>query len=264
MTFSLENRDVELRSGSGDRDGWQAYVPKLGVSGALALSGKHPGSIEIQPTRASGRVGSLELRTLLGARLRIAEFDPERKHTRFSGDVSVGPAELEAGSERVEGWWAHIALGSGLVTASNNLDLSALFQADLRDATPGLAVLESRGSLPALLADNIPREKIAVTGIVQRRCRLTDFVITRASSGPLNVRGRLHSTTDSTRAALLLRVNGLEAISAGLTLAPSGTGVSALAGDDWLNEHKAALDEAARKVLDSPCPEPPGVCSEGS
>jgi hypothetical protein len=199
----------------------------------------------------------------VSAHFQLAELDVARKHSRFSANVRVGPADLNAGDQRVSDWWANVALGSGLVTAGTNLDLSAMFQAELRDATPGMALLAERGSLPKFIAQNLPLEKLEVTGILQRRCRLTDFLITRASGGPLSVRGRLHSTSDSTRAALLLRVNGLEAISAGLSLAPEGTDVTPLAGDDWLREHRDKLDLKAREILESPCAEPPSTCEEG-
>jgi hypothetical protein len=264
LAFAVRNRRVHLTSGQRDTNGWEARAPKLDTSGEITLSTKHPGHVSIEIPKLTGRIGGTHVASRVRTYMKLAELDLDRKHARFSADVRLGPVEVDSGTEKVRDWWAHIALGSGLVTAGTNLDLSAMFQAHLRDATPALAVLEERDAVPDLIARNLKLEKLEVTGIVQRRCRLTDFLITQASGGPLSARGRLHSTTDATRAALLLRVNGLEAISAGVALSPRGTDITPFAGDGWLREQRDAIDAAASRVLKGPCLPTPGTCGESA
>ncbi|HET9931409.1 MAG TPA: hypothetical protein VFQ35_12000, partial [Polyangiaceae bacterium] len=264
LSFSLKNRDVSLASGTGKKSGWDASLPNLGVTGKLALGDKNAGWIEIALDRLQGRIGGSRVASRLQAHVKVAELDIARKHSRFSADVELGPADVQTESDHVRDWWARIALGSALVSVQRNLDLSAIFRANLRDATPGLAVLADSGSVPDLIARNLKLEQLEVTGILQRRCRLTDFIITQASGGPLSARGRLDSTSEVTRAALLLRVNGLEAISAGVALGPDGTGVTPLAGDDWLREEREKMERAAREVLEGPCASEHGACGDDS
>ncbi len=264
LSFALKNRTLSLASGRGAKSGWDATLPNLNVTGKLTLAEKNAGWVEVGLDRLQGRIGGSRIASRLRAHIKVAELDLTRKHSRFSADVELGPADVQTESERVSDWWARIALGSALVSAERNLDLSAMFRANLRDATPGLAVLAENGSVPDLIARNLKLEQLQVIGILQRRCRLTDFIITQASGGPISARGRLNSTTDSTRAALLLRVNGLEAISAGVALGPDGTGVTPLAGDDWLREEREKVEAAARKVLQGPCASPNGACGGDS
>lgn len=264
LSFELRMRNAHLHSGKSDKNGWEVSFPALVWRGEVLLTSKHPGHAELEARRLSGRIGDTRIASRLAAKFQLSELDLERKHSRFSANVELGPADVKTEQRSIKDWWARIRLGSGLVSAGTNLDLSAIFQADLRDATPGVAMLAERDAIPDIIARNLELERLSVTGIVQRRCRLTDFLITRASGGPLSARGRLHSTTDATRAALLLRVNGLEAISAGVSLGPQGSDITPLAGDDWLNESKQRLDTAAREILEAPCPPSPGVCSDAS
>lgn len=264
LSFSLKNRKLALASGRGAKSGWEATLPNLSVTGKLALAEKNAGWVEVALDRLQGRIGGSRVASRLRAHVKVAELDLARKHSRFSADVELGPADVQTESEHVRDWWARISLGSALISAERNLDLSAIFRANLRDATPGLAVLAESGSVPDIIARNLKLEQLQVTGILQRRCRLTDFIITQASGGPISARGRLNSTTDTTRAALLLRVNGLEAISAGVALGPDGTGITPLAGDDWLREEREKLEQATREVLEGPCSSPSGACGDDS
>ncbi len=260
LEFDVAGSGIQVQSSQSQQAGWQARLPKFSWKGQLSGGASGSGSGRLLAPRATARIGSARLAADVDAQIHVSRLDVERRQTHFAGTVSVRRADVKAGSERVEDWWAKIRVDSGLLAVSRNLDLSAPFHADLRDATPALAILAAGGKVSSWLTELVPLREIAVTGIAQRRCQLTDLLVTQASGGPLSGRGRLHSTSDAVRAAFLLRLEGLEALSAGVALGEAGTDIAPLVGDDWLKEHSSELDRRAKTALNSPCPSPPAEC----
>lgn len=263
VSFSTRATGVSLQSGANDRTGWDAQIPSLVLTGDLNGKKVMAGKLALSAPDAKARIGGTKLKTDFSALTALKSVDIARREARFSGMFSVSNARLTAGEEQIKGWWANISADSGLLVARDNVDLSLPFQAALRDAQPGLALLAAKGSLPSLIVDALPLRELAVTGTVQRKCRVTNFRFTQASGGPLLGRGLLNSTSDAVRGAFLVRLADLQAISAGVELGANAGGVSLLAGDDWLQERTRALDERVKQTLAQPCPTPPAECSGG-
>jgi hypothetical protein len=266
LDLALHAHQVTLKSGTAVDQGWQTEIPKLVVSTKLAVDDKVSGTFALSAPKNRTRIGATQLQTDFAARTVLRAVDLERREARFSGEFSVSNARLASKKQRIEGWWANIHADSALLIARDNIDLSLPFRAELRDGQPGMAILVEKGSFPALIADAVPLDSVAVVGTVQRRCRLTNIRFTEARGGPLLGRGLLNSTSDRVRGAFLLRLDALRAVSAGVALDSrdsAESGVSMLAGDDWLRERTQILDADTRRILEAPCPTPPSECSAG-
>ncbi|HEY8946921.1 MAG TPA: hypothetical protein VIM73_21910, partial [Polyangiaceae bacterium] len=261
VTFGARTFDVRLRSGTSPVHGWEASVPALDFEGHVQSGQKLSGALEVRADQARGRIGRTSLATALESKLRVSAFSPERAEGRFEGDVQLTNTSVSTGERRVEDWWARIQLGSALLRAGQNLDLSALFRADLRDATPGLVALSAEDALPDWLVTVLPLRELKVEGTVNRRCRLTDFTFVSAEGGPLVANGRVQSEPEGASGALLVRLADLELVSAGIAFDPKGTDVTLLAGDTWLGARAREFDSSAREVVERPCPEIPDECS---
>jgi hypothetical protein len=264
LDFSTHVTQAALTSGANEGAGWEAKIPELLLSGTMVASEKLSGTLSLSAKRTAARIGHTKMQTDFDAATALSAIDLRRREARFSGKFSFENARLSAGHERIEGWWANIHADSALLIARENVDLSVPFRAELRDGRPGMAILAAEGSVPSFVADSLPLRQLAVTGTVQRRCRLTNFRFTQASGGPLIGRGLLNSTSDAVRGAFLVRLDALKALSAGVEVAPSDTGVSIFAGDDWLRERTKALEDMVRRALDEPCTTPPAECSAES
>lgn len=262
LAVVIDAANVDLRSGQRAEQGWQASFTKLSANANVKLDEGWSGRATVQIPKARARIGQSRVSADLSARIELASLDLDRKLARFGTQIDVRRGHLETADNSVKDWWARIRLNSGSAQAARNLDVSTLFEADLRDATPALAILAQQGSLPSILTGLVPLRELELIGMLNRRCRLTDFQFTRASGGPLSARGRLQSTTSSLRSAVLVRLSGLEAVSAGVLLSPNGAEVSMLAGDDWLKTHTTELDTIASRAIHSPCPAPPETCGE--
>lgn len=261
MQFSVRTTDLKLRSGSSPVHGWEARAPALRLDAGLRGHRKLTGELSIQAPSASGRIGRTRLNSSLRAKLQVTQVDLDRREGRLQGEVQLADTHVQAGDERVEDWWARIQINSALLRAADNLDVSSLFRAELRDATPGLAALSAEGELPGWLVSVLPLRELDVQGSVNRRCRLTDIHFTSAEGGPLTARGRLQSKPEGASGAFLVRLSSLEAISTGIRFGPTTTKVEILAGNDWLQATLDDFDVTARQIVESPCEPAPSECS---
>jgi hypothetical protein len=252
--------DADMRSGQGASQGWEAKIPDLKLDATAELGESVSGSLKLQLPHASGRIGAIRLSTSISAEVPNLTFEGDPKALHIAGRFRLNDMQMGVGARRVEGWWAEINATSGLLTFRNNLDVSANFQARLRDATPALAILEGDAKIPSWLADVVPLRQLQTEGDVERRCRLTDIQFTQATGGPLMAHGRLQTTSDDIRGAFLVRLAAVKLLSLGVKVGPPDTGVSPLVGDGWLHEHLGLLGFQARRLLSNPCHSSPQHC----
>jgi hypothetical protein len=252
---------VRLESGPGGSAGWDAEVPELRSRATLEVARDVRGSVTLTSKTAKSRVGRTHVTTALEADLRLSGLDLTRREGHLDGEVRLDDTSVRAGVQSVKNWWARVEVGSALIRAQNNLDISTLFRASLRDATPGLVALSAEDALPSWLVSLLPLRELEVQGTLNRRCRLTDIQFTHAEGGPLEGSGRLQSTSDSVRGAFLVEFADLGAISAGIGFDPKSTRVKLFAGQSWLEERGSALDASVRELLEAPCPPAPNACS---
>lgn len=260
LAFAARTRDVRLRSGASPISGWDARVPALRVAGQLAMGQKMEGTLKVQTSDGEGRIGRTHLETDLRADLRVTSLDLRRSEARVSGDVHLSDTTVRAGDDAVQAWWARIGVDGALVSVRENVDLSTMFHAELRDATPGLVALSAEDAIPDWLVTLLPLRELDVKGSVNRRCRLTDIRFTSAEGGPLLGNGRLQSISEEVRGAFLVRLSSIEAVSAGIGFTPGGTDVKLLAGDSWLEGRLSGLDASAEETLGQPCVPAPSEC----
>ena len=149
--------------------------------------------------------------------------------------------------------------------AAENLEVGGTFRADLRDATPGLAILSEQGSLPKWVASAFPLRDLSVTGSLARRCRLTDIHLVNLSGGPAVARGRLQSVPDGFQGALLMRVAGFQAVSAvGLDFRREPYPRRLVRGRwPWLARWTQSFDRQSDNAVKLVCPPDPNLCTEG-
>jgi hypothetical protein len=261
--LDLTLRNASLQSGGGGTKGWAASVPELEVQASLARKAdKFSGSARLNAPAARGRIGATRLTTDLDAQFEMDNLNLAASTVHGSGAVHVRNAALPNVPEPVSNWWANVKLDSLFARAQENLELGGTFRADLRDATPGLAVLAQQGSLPAWVASAFPLRGLSATGSLARRCRLTDIHLVQLEGGPAVGRGRLQSVPDGFQGALLLRVAGLGALSAGLDFDAEHTNFGLFAGDDWLSRFNRSFDRQSDNAVKLQCPPDPNRCTE--
>jgi hypothetical protein len=264
-SLDLTLRNASLQSGAGGALGWATSVPALDLQATLARqAGKLSGTANLRAPAAKGRIGGTHLSTDLVANFKLAGLDLRASSAYGSGAVHLRNTALLNVPEPVSDWWADIRLDSIVGRAEQNLELSGTFRADLRDATPGLSVLASQGSLPHWVASVFPLRGLSVTGSLARRCRLTDIHLVRMSGGPALARGRLQSLPDGFQGALLLRLAGLEAISAGLDFDAEHTHFGLFRTDAWLARENLTFDRKSADAVGLSCPPDRNLCSEPS
>ena len=262
-SLDLSLRNATLVSGGGGVKGWAATVPALDLRAELTQkAGKLSGKADLSAADARGRIGATRLSTDLSAQFDLDELNLAARTAHGSGAVHVRNAALPNVADPVSKWWADIKLDSLFGRAEHNLELGGTFRADLRDATPGLAVLASQGSLPKWVASAFPLNGLSVTGSLARRCRLTDIHLVNLSGGPALARGRLQSVPDGFQGALLLRVAGLQAVSAGLDFNANETHFGMFDGDAWLSRFDKYFDRQSDKALNLACPPDTNTCTE--
>lgn len=262
-SFDVTLRNASLQSGGGGDKGWAANVPTLGVHAVLARkAGKLSGSARLDAPAARGRIGATRLSTDLSADFKVDTLDLKASTAHGSGAVHVRNAALPNVPEPVSDWWADIKLDSLFGRAEKNLELGGTFRAELRDATPGLAVLASQGSLPKWVASAFPLRGLSVTGSMARRCRLTDIHLVQLAGGPALARGRLQSLPDGFQGALLLRLSGFQAVSAGLDFDAQHTNFGLFNGDEWLSRFERSFDRKSDNAVKLACPPDPSTCTE--
>jgi hypothetical protein len=261
--FDLSLRNATLKSGLGDGKGWAANVPALEVAAVLARkAGKFSGTARLHAPAARGRIGSTRVSTDLDADFTVDTLDLAASTLHGSGAVHVRNGALPNAPEPISKWWADVKLDSLFARAQKNLELGGTFRANLRDATPGLAVLSSQGSLPAWVSSAFPLRDLSITGSLARRCRLTDIHLVQVSGGPALARGRLQSLPDGFQGALLLRLAAFKALSAGLEFDAQHTHVGMFDGDDWLARFNQRFDQKSENAVSMLCPPDPNSCTE--
>ncbi|HEY4104884.1 MAG TPA: hypothetical protein VGM44_13385 [Polyangiaceae bacterium] len=259
--LDLSLRHATIQSGLGGKNGWSANVPEISVVARVARkSGKLSALAEVSAERAAARIGATALETDLDAKLDLDRLDLNARTAHATGDVRIRHASLPNAPEPVKDWWADVHLDSLHGHAEQNLELGGMFRARLRDATPALAVLANRGSLPKWVPSAFPLRDFSITGSIARRCRLTDIRLVELSGGPALARGRLQSLPDGFQGALLLRLAGFQAISAGLEFDSEHTHVGLFDGDDWLARYEHFFDRKAENATKLACPPDPEKC----
>jgi hypothetical protein len=262
-TVNVSLRHTSMQSGSGKKEGWAARMPELDVAAQLLRrDGKLSGEAKLSAKEAQGRIGETTLKTDLSADLQVSSLDLVGKRANATGSVHLRNASLPNVADPVSNWWADVKLDSLFGHAAENLELGGTFRASLRDATPGLAVLAEQGSLPKWVASAFPLRGLSVTGSLARRCRLTDIHLVNVSGGPALARGRLQSVPAGFQGAVLMRLAGLTAISAGLEFDSQHTSFGMFDGDDWLAGHNKKLDRESDKAVKLECPPDPDRCNE--
>jgi hypothetical protein len=262
-TVDLSLRNAAIQSGGGGKTGWWASAPVLDIAAEIARKqGKLAGSAQVTTGGAQGRIGATRLSTDLQATLKVDALDLAARTAHSSGSVHLRNVALPNAPEPVSKWWADVQLDSLYGHADQNLELGGTFRAQLRDATPGLAVLASEGSLPKWIPSAFPLRGLSVTGSLARRCRLTDIHLVELSGGPAVARGRLQSVPDGFQGALLLRLAGFQAISAGLDFDADHTHVGLFDGDTWLAQLNQTFDRKSDEAVKLACPSDRNVCTE--
>jgi hypothetical protein len=263
--LNLSFRNASLQSGASAKKGWAAKVAKLDLETRLAQrEGKMSATAAVKVEGARGRIGQTRVNTDLDADLILDGLDLVARTAHSSGAVHVRNAALPDVADPVSDWWADVSLDSLYGHAAENLELGGTFQANLRDATPGLAILGEQGSLPKWVASAFPLRDLSVTGSFARRCRLTDIHLVRLGGGPAVARGRLQSVPDGFQGALLIRLAALKAVSAGLDFDANHTHVGLFDGDAWLERWSQSFDRQSDDAVKLVCPPDPNLCTEGN
>jgi hypothetical protein len=253
--FELSLRHAMIRSGNGGKTGWSARVPAIEIAANVARrGGKLSALAQLNAERAAARIGATKVETDLAAKLDLDALDLDARTAHATGDVKIRHASLPNAPEPVKDWWADVHLDSLHGHAAQNLELGGMFRARLRDATPALAVLANEGSLPKWVPSAFPLRDFSITGSIARRCRLTDIRLVELSGGPAIARGRLQSLPDGFQGALLLKLAGFQAISAGLDFDSEHTHVGLFDGDAWLARFDQFFDRKAENATKLACP----------
>jgi hypothetical protein len=261
--LNLSFRNASLQSGASGKQGWSAKAPALDVEARLAQrEGKMSATAALKVEGARGRIGQTRVNTDLDADLKLDNLDLVARTAHASGAVHVRNAALPGVADPVSSWWADVNLDSLYGHAGENLELGGTFRANLRDATPGLAILAEQGSLPKWIASAFPLRDLSVTGSLARRCRLTDIHLVQLSGGPAVARGRLQSVPDGFQGALLMRVAGLQVVSAGLDFDANHTHVGLFDGDAWLARWSQSFDHQSDDAVKLVCPPDPDLCTD--
>ena len=261
--IDVKLRNASLQSGAGGGKGWAANVSALDVRALLARrAGKLSGSAHLSAPAARGRIGSTRVSTDLDANFALDTLDLNASTMHGSGAVHLRNAAMPNAPDPISNWWADVKLDSLFGRAQKNLELGGTFRANLRDATPGLAVLSAQGELPKWVVSAFPLRELSATGSLARRCRLTDIHLVQLAGGPAVARGRLQSLPDGFQGALLMRLAGFEAISAGLDFDAQHTHFGMFHGDDWLSRLNQSFDQKSENAVSLACPPDPNTCTE--
>jgi hypothetical protein len=249
---------VRMKSGGGAPKRWDAQIPEATMDGSLALAGGWlDGPVEIKVKRVQASIGKVSMKADVRARLRIAGADLAERSGTVSGVVDIQKASLWNGDRRVEDWWAKLGVSPTRIVATQNLDIDGRVSARFRDGLPGLLALSETDQIPSFLPAMLPLHGLVGTLRVRRHCQLTDIGMSQIQGGPLVASGRIQSVPGETRGAVLVRLAGLDLVSAGVSLGEHGDGFSMFAGDTWLHKHLAGLDAHLASATVEPCEPPP-------
>ena len=246
LAVGLGAEQAELRGPLPER-ALRAGAKSLKLSAELAAEGSEArGSLQLAAKSARGRLGKSPFSADLDAKLALPSIDLEQRSARGSGRLSVRNGALRAGSYAVAGWWADVNLGGAELSFARGVRARTAFDTKLRDGAPLLTVLAAEGELPRWVERILPLNEIEVSGQLSHRCHVTELLIPQASGGLLEGSGRLVGTKGGTQAAFLLQLEALNPLSAGVSMGTDDSGVSPLAGEDWLDEHVSRLVATAR------------------
>ena len=263
--LDLSFRHAAIQSGDGTKTGWSALARELDVTAELRRKdGKFTGTAQMSTQTAQGRIGMTRLSADVQAAFKVDSLDLALRTAHASGAVRLRNVALPNAPEPVSKWWADVQVDSLYGHAAQNLELGGTFRAQLRDATPGLAVLASEGSLPKWIPSAFPLRGLTVIGSMARRCRLTDIHLVELNGGPAVARGRLQSLPDGFHGALLLRLAGFQAISAGLDFDAEHSHVGLFNGDSWLADLNQKFDRKSDDAVKLVCPPDANQCTEDS
>jgi hypothetical protein len=261
-TVLLTLLDADLQSGSGGKQGWAAHLPQLDLDADLKRAGGAlSGRAALRVGHAEGRIGSTALSADLNAAFDLAGLDLAQRTARGSGSVSIRNVALPHTPDPVSNWWADVKLDTVFGHAGEGLDIGSSFRAELRDATPGMAVLAKEGFIPEWLTTTFPLRGISLTGSLARRCRLTDIRVVNLNGGPATARGRVQIVPEGFQGALLLRLAAIPAVSAGLDFDAGKTHLGMFEGDAWLARFNQAFDRGASDVAARVCPSDETSCT---
>ncbi len=265
-TLNLSFSNATLQSGTGSpKEGWAARMGLFDLKTRFASrEGKLTGTAVVKADNARGRIGGTTVNGDLEVALKLDALNLDARTLHSSGALHVRNLSLPDVADPVSKWWADIQLDSLYGHAAENLELGGTFRASLRDATPGLAVLGEQGSLPKWVASAFPLRDLSITGSMARRCRLTDIHLVELSGGPAVARGRLQSVPRGFQGALLFRVSGFRAISAGLDFDANHTHVGLFDGDEWLAKWSQSFDRQSDQAVKLVCPPDVDLCTDPS
>ena len=256
-------REAKLRSGPRAPLGWDATLPALDFTADLSrTAATFSGPIALAAEGVRARIGRTTFQTDLAAEIALAALEPEQREARGAGTVRIRRFGLKIKEEEVKDWWANVAVDFVNISAKENLDLASAFRATFRDALPALTVLAAEGDLPGFVPDVFPLRELEATGMVSRRCRLTDFRVTELKGGPLSSRGRVQSVTEAVSGAFLVRLDALSPIAAGLSFDDKDSNISLFAGTDWLTKELNALDDRASRKQSESCEPVRQLCGD--
>lgn len=262
VALSARLLHASIVSGKGGTSGWAATLPDVQLESRISRAEQILGSLTMGAKDATARIGGVHIATGIQMALPRIRIDVTSHSAVVDGQVRITNAGMHSDNHHVSGWWATIDARSAQLLARENLDFATHFQASLRDATPGIILLAEDGKLPDWFADALPLREMRIQGHAARRCRLTTIRVDQATGGPLSARGTLQSTSDLVRGAFLVRLAAVEMLSAGVEVGPPDSGVSLLAGEQWLRKRTDRLDHAATQILASPCRSEPQNCGD--
>jgi hypothetical protein len=253
ISVSVDLRHSTFRSGGGTSEGWQVTSPEVRLGAHAQHGAPLVGTLSLGIEHLSGHIGHASIGTHLDVQVPNFELSADRKKLIFGARVRIYEANLATSEQRITNWWASIDTNSTQLTARQNLDISTDFHARMRDATPGLLLMDKTRHLPNWLLHALPLSAVMTNGMLSRQCKLTAVRFDRLAGGPLTASGALQSATDVVRGAFLVRLNAAALLSAGIEIGPPDAGVSPLVGDDWLRQHTGRLENAAEQILSTPC-----------
>lgn len=239
--------DVRIRKASN----WVVELPDTRIS--VSLDGAQlQGTASVTANRVAGSLGRTGMRFDASAALRSEATSLEAGRTAVSGSVDVRNASLSNAHRRVDDWWASLRLERMHLTVAESLDVDGRVVAHFRDGAPALFALAEEKQIPGWVPTVLPLHGLSGTIDVRRRCRTTDVYLPRLEGGPLVGSGRIHDAPGRTSGAVLVRIGGIGALSAGFDLGEDG-GVSPFAGDAWLSERVRRMDAETLRARAAPC-----------
>jgi len=198
--------------------------------------------------RGSARIGVRMKRGAVRWRDTTLAGDGEGKIRLDSADlltmkVAIGKSHLELRDVVVQrkgdawpAWWSTLDVEEGELGAES---VGVTVNARCKDGRPAIELLEAGGALPSWAGGLTSLDNVTLHASIAHADHRLDFQLLRAHAGSLDVRGRLQRPDGGHPVGAFLLRSG--AVSAGIAIAPEGTGVKLFEGDAWLDERIAKL-----------------------